>query len=222
VPEIAESAFGFDLGLSSPWLDAQAHYEALSDYVNELPTLFAHHSTQMRLREQHYANNFLRDPSLSEEDRHIVHCESRDKVETYENRLRQIICSPAITAVISCFEHYMRTAFKIRFEDKRFPGARNAQLEIAKTDPDLRHLYSDELCYIIQARNIISHVNGWIEFYDFDRIGQPSKHEFLRWASEHKFYIDDLKVLTADAFSAKHCFEALEPLFISLPTAMNN
>lgn len=216
------SVFEFDTDLSSTWLDAQAHYEALTDYVNELPTLFAHHSTQIQLRKQQSLNNFLKNPSLSKEDKEIADHEFHDSVEIYNHQLRQIIYSPAIIAIVSCFEHYIRTAFDITNKGEKFSGMSTARKKIEKTYPNVKDLYPNDLHCIIEARNIIAHLNGWINFYQFGGKCKSSEHEFRDWASKVKFCINDLDILVAGEPSVKHCFHGMEVFFVELPAIINN
>lgn len=209
-----EAGFDFGSNLSSPWLDAQVHHEILSEYINELPAIFDHHSKKMRLRKQRSLKKDLADPSFSEEERDFARHEFHDAIRTYDHQLRQIVYSPAIIAVISCFEHYIRTAFNIIYRDGNFPGTTIARKKINNID----RLYPIDLQYIIEARNIISHVNGWLDFYDFGGKCKLSEHEFRQWASKAKFHIDDLNILVADEFSVNHCFNALGSFFAELPS----
>jgi hypothetical protein len=199
-------------GLDSPWLSAQAHHEGLRDYIPHLSALFVHHSHQNTLRRKQELRSFMQKNPLSTQDSDAEWQLVSHDIDEYDKQLRQIIYSPAIIAIVACFEHYIRTGFRIKWPEETKSMAKMRK-KICKEIPATSGLFTSDIDNVIEARNIIAHVNGWLDCYDFIN---TNKTCFLIWAGEAGFR-EDLGVLVADDASVSHCFQLLEPFFAGFP-----
>lgn len=205
-------------GLDSPWLSAQAHYEGLNDYIQYLSSLFDHHSQQNSLRRKQELRSFIQKNPLSTDDSDaewqlVSHDLVSHDIDEYDNQLRQIIYSPAIIAIVACFEHYIRTGFRLRFPEEGPKSIARMRKKIREAIPASAGLFSSDIDNVIEARNIIAHVNGWLDYYDFVN---TNKTGFLTWADEVGFRVK-ISLLIADNASVLHCFQLLKPFFDGFP-----
>lgn len=200
---------------NSVWLAAKTHREALEKYIEELPSLFQHHSQQNRLRRSQELQRFLDNSSLSPEHVEAERQITAHACEEHDDQLRQIIYSPAIIAIVSCFEMFIKVGFRAKFTGKDYEKFQKIKTmrKTLESDLNMKDLLPNDLNCIIEARNVISHVNGWIEYYNFNI---PPKAEFLQWTNKVGFR-EDSGILVADELSVMHCLNALQPFFSGFP-----
>lgn len=210
--------FVFFHGIDSPWLSAKAHHEGLCDYIQNLSSLFHHHSQQNRLRRKQELRSFIQKNPLTKEDSYAEWQLVCQDIDEYEHQLRQIIYSPAIIAIVACFEHYIRTGIGIKYLNKQIPRIKMTRQFLCSEFPKAADILTSDIDNVIQARHVLAHVNGWLEYYNF-RDENNRKH-FCKWADEVGFRAD-IGVFVADDASVSHCFHLLEPFFSGFPEILD-
>jgi hypothetical protein len=110
--------------LSSRWLAAWAHHEALKQYIQELPSFFEHQSQKNRHSWQQKHHDLFEKASPSKDDAYEEWQIISIEIDEYDHQLRQIIFSPAVTAIVSCYELHIRIAFRIIFQKEERLSAR--------------------------------------------------------------------------------------------------